>query len=262
MKDRYILTKDNVYELVKNNQYLPKLKNIWISRCYTGRYNNSNTLSSLAFPGGDVGELALLYSAGNSYGFSVNYDKAFQVICNLIGGIQHFSFHSDNASGSTKIGSGCVYINSIYTDPESYTLQQEDLQTIENQILAAKKGGAEEIILSHEVHEGAVIIFKGEKGILPQYIFEVENQTIKSQVILYHQTLVNERRKQLVKKYMEENAVTLYEGCDEEYLYQVLSDVAEIHLFQTLQKTAKGIPIYKVELMQDKINIDLLDNVI
>jgi hypothetical protein len=36
-------------------------------------------------------------------------------------------------------------------------------------------------------------------------------------------------------------------GLGEDYLYQVLSDEAEVHLLETVKRLAKGLPIFQVD---------------
>lgn len=264
MKQPIFLTKDNVFELVMNNKYKLETEDSYISRCVTGRYDNEKGLPMISLPGGDAGELALLYSTAHSHGFEVLFDKAFLVLCTLIGGIQHFSLHTDNPTKQSLIGSGCFYMNEIYTDPVTYSLEETHMEVLKKQLAAVKARGVEEKVLSMDSVEGAILLVKGEMGIYPQYEYESEldGRDIKTQVYVYQKTLVNRRRKIFVDQLIAENAVKMFEGCDDEYLYQVLSNEAENHLFEFLKKRADGLPIYAVEIDdKQKISIEHYDNV-
>ncbi len=85
----------------------------------------------------------------------------------------------------------------------------------------------------------AVVQIRGNYGILPR--------KSKYEVFIFHETLASERHRVLAKKLIEQTAVTLFPGCDEEYLYEALSDMTDSYLYETVARLGKGLPIYYVE---------------
>jgi hypothetical protein len=62
---------------------------------------------------------------------------------------------------------------------------------------------------------------------------------------------VNERHRLIAKKLIEERAVKFFPDCDEEYLFEALSETTENHLFETLKRLASGLPIFEVGFEND-----------
>ena len=80
----------------------------------------------------------------------------------------------------------------------------------------------------------------------------IDGGSTEVQVFVYHQSLVDQRHRQLRKLLVEKKAVKLLEGCDAEYLYQALSEMAENHLMETAKRLAKQLPIYEVKFDEDE----------
>lgn len=260
MTTRLLLNKDQVYELVSDNLYSVPENSRYISRDISGRYYNTSGLPALALPGGDLGELAVLYGTARSFGFEINHEKALQVLIELIGGVQNFSLVNEK-SFKQDDAYRHFYLNYIKNEPEIFSLDRQDIDYLEKQRSYLMKKGARETIFTNKPHESAVIILKGSCGIYPQYEIKLEGGQVKVQIYIYHQTFINLRRKIFAKELVAKQAVTLFEGCDEEYLYQVLSDTAENHLFETLKKEAAGLPLFQVIVDNDKIKVEEIDNI-
>ena len=251
---KIILSKERVFEIVSANRYQVDKKTRFLSRCIDGRYKNnlrSSDLPALAFPGADVGELALIFATGNTYGFKVDGEKALEVLAKVVGGLENFGLHTDY-HGDKKIAvSGCGHWKQINLDPTAYKLETAQVKDIQKLIDQVKKNGANEVILEGEHLEGAVLIVRGSWGILPRYKLQFEGGANEVQTFVYHQSLVDERHRVLASTLLRQKAVKLDEGCDEEYLYQVLSEIAENHLMETARRLAKGLPIYEVKFDED-----------
>ena len=114
-----------------------------------------------------------------------------------------------------------------------------------------EKKGAKETVLEGDHQEGAVLIVRGNYGVLPKYVLEDESKRILVEVFVYQATLSDSRHRVLSKKLLENKAVELFPGCDEEYLYEVMIEMAENHLFETANRLAKGLPIFTVEFQSD-----------
>lgn len=153
---------------------------------------------------------------------------------------------------SLGIFDGCGHWRQIQSDPAAYHLENNDIKFI-NSILATIVAKIEKpVVLKGEHQEGAILLVKGEFGIYPRYtLSSPSDKQVEVEVFVYHQSLVNKRHKLLAEKLVEKGAVKLYPGCDEEYLYQVLSDEGENHLFETSKRLAKGLPLFQVKFKED-----------
>lgn len=245
------LTREQVYHFVKENLYLPKKP--YLSRCVDGRYPNSPDLPSLAIPGGDAGQLAIIYAASNQYGFQVDEQKVLYSLLDVLGGKKLFSFHTDSHGDQKILGSGCGHLKQLRLDPAAYQIDQDQLKVItDTQLPCVIDYSSVETKLEGEHKESAVLQIEGKYGIFPSMTMETESGNTPVQVFEYHKTLVDERHKALAKKLIEDEAVKLYDGLDETYLAQVLSDTSESHTFETLKRLAKGLPLYNIGFKDDK----------
>lgn len=241
--NRIILNKEQVYEFVADSIYLPTDSESMLSRGIDGNYLNSPDLPALALPGGDAGELAVLYAAGKVYSFEVDYKKAFEVLSSLVG--------EDNFSSTDS------YLTQVTKDPSGYSLTEEDINILAAQLKEIK---IQKVSPYGDHHEGAILMVRGNYGILPQATVYTDLGKKDVQVFVYHRSLVDKRRKILAKELVEKNAVTLYEGLDEEYLYEILTDVGDNHFFETIKKTAAGLSLYAVTIDKpSKIDIKELE---
>lgn len=245
--NKIILNKDEVYDLILDNRYRVDVKNKFLSRCIDGRYENSDELPALAFPGADAGELALIAATANAFGFEVDLDKAYQSLLNIIGGVKNFNMHTDDHHDPKVTGAGCGHLGQIKTDPKAYQLTEVQIKQIDQILETAKKNGAKETILKGPHLEGAVLLVKGDYGIKPQCYLEEEKIKRLTQVFIYQQTLVNSRHKVWAKELMQSKVVKLYDNTDEEYLYEVLSEQSELHLFETVERLGKDLPLFHVQ---------------
>jgi len=275
---KIILSAELVRELISKNRYRIEEKTKFLSRCIDGRYSNQfkvqssklkvttqnskiaeTDLPALAFPGGDVGELALIFATANSYGFEVDGEKAYKIFIKAIGGEKNFGIHSDyhavpagRQGDANKSASDCGHWKQINLDPQAYNLEKDQIDFIQKKLDQLKKKKIKEIILEGEHLEGAVLLVKGSWGILPRYKIETDGGSQETQVFIYHQSLVDERHQVLASTWLKEKAVKLYNGCDKDYLYEALSEMAENHLMVTIKRLAKQLPIYEVKFNDDE----------
>ena len=251
--DKVLLSKEQIFELVLENKYKVKEENKLLSRCIDGRYKNSDDLPSLGLAGADVGELVLIVSTGNTFGFDVDVKKTYETVIDLVGGVKNFQMHTDH-HGDVKIAaSGCGHWKQIKLDPTAYHLTQDQLVALEEVIEEARKKGAHEVILEGEHIEGAVLQVRGKYSVKPRYVLGTGSGAKEVEVFVYHESLVKERHKKLAEMLLKNKAVKLYNGLGADYLYDVLSDTTEDHLFETAKRLAKGLPIYSVVFKDDGV---------
>lgn len=241
------LTKSQIADLVYKNNYPVKEENKFISRCIDGRYPNDKNLPALAFPGADAGELALIFATANDYGFEIDDKLVFKSLVEVVGGEKNLSFHTDSHAEENKVLAGCGHIKQMSLFLEDYKINKEQLLFIKRKFTQLEKKGVKQIILHGEHLEAAVIIVKGDYGLYPQYLVETDEGRANVAIFVYQQSLVDERHRVLVSTLLKNNAVKLCPGCDEDYLYQVMSEMVENHLMETAKRLASGLPIYQVE---------------
>lgn len=249
--NKHSLSKDQITTLITDNTY--DISNKLLSRCIDGRYENDPNLPGLAFPGGDAGELALVCATAATCGLEIDMQKAFKALVEVVGGVKNLQFHTDSHAESGKALAGCGHIKQMLNDLETYNITKEQGEFITEQFGLAKKEGAKESVLQGDHKEAAVLFIKGEYGVLPRYRFESREGGMEVQIFIYHNTLVDARHRLFVKKLIEHKALTL-EGkpLDEEHLYALLSEAAEVHLMETAGRLAKGLPIYEVTFSGSK----------
>lgn len=224
---------------VSQNIYLPSLK--LMARCIDGRYKNDKDLPALALPGGDAGELALLFATANKFGFAIDIQKAYDTLVEVVGGETNLRFHTDSHVADGIVMRGCGHIKQMGLDLKAYDMLEEQLRFIKSQFEKVSQNNPNcQARLEGEHMEGAVLLVNGKYGIYPQ----LEGK----QVFIFHKSLVDARHRILCKELVDQKAVTLPKDCDDEYLYESLSSVTEDHLLETAKRLAKGLPIYEVNI--------------
>ena len=238
------LNSSQVQFLVKENSYPVDEENKFLSRCIDGRYKNSFDLPALALPGGDLGELALIIACANDFGLEIDYEKVFQILIKVVGGIKNFSYHTDSHHGGLALG--CGHFAQMGKDFVAYNLKKNDIAFIEEKLKFLKKEGVLPTVLEGSHDEGAILIVKGNFGIKPRFTIETDEGEKEVSVFVYQQTLVDKRHRILTNKLIEYKAIKLFNNLDEEYLYEVLSEEGEIHLLETVSRLASDLPLFEV----------------
>lgn len=245
------LSREHVADLVQANKYKIDHSLQFISRCIDDRYHNIDHPASLALPGADPGELALILATGNSYGFEVDKMKVFQALTTVVGGTKNLQMHTDSQNDEKDAFRGCGHMSQLETVPEAYSLAREDVEFILSSFKLAKSRHANEVVLEGQHKKNAVVIVKGDYGILPRHYLEVNGQKLLVEVFEYHQTLVDKRHRALAQELIKNGGVKLIAGQDEESLYEAFGDIGENHLMETLRSLAKGMPIYEVKFDEE-----------
>ena len=128
-----------------------------------------------------------------------------------------------------------------------FEIDEKKAQKIVRENLKVQKN----TISLNEKYEGAVLQIRGEYSVKPEFSMSTEEGFIKGKLFIFQATITNKLHRILAKNLLEEKVVVLFPGCDEEYLYQALSDVTETYLHETLAKVAKNLPIFHVDFDED-----------
>lgn len=246
------LSKEQIHELVSSNRYPVNPHTKFFSRCIDGRYLNTPNLQPLAIPGADAGELAIILATANAYGFTVYEDKVVEALLATVGGVKNFCFHTDQHADQSLPAGGCGHLKQMKLDPPAYQMEPKQFDFIISKLSALKQKGAQEDILEGEHMEGAVIIVSGDYSLYPRFELQTTNGGAPLvEVFVFHQSLVNDRHRILAQNLIDKDAVKLFPGCDAEYLYEVLSDTTDNHLFETAKRLAKDLPLFGVNFQND-----------
>jgi len=262
------LTIEEVEELVRENRYPVNEKHWFLSRCIDGRYERKvqsskfkvQSLEPLAKPGADIGDLMIVFVANREYDLRIKPEKIFEALLKTVGSWKNLRFQTDEHS-KLKVKSeklkvdyseflGCGHFKQATEDPSAYGLVEEEIKAINGFLTKAIKKEAKCEILQGEHLEGAVVMVKGEDwSIAPKLmannltIKQFSNETIE--VFIYQKTLDNKRRRILAKNLLPYVKTSF--SVDEEYLYQILSQVSDNQLLETVNRLAKDLPAYEVE---------------
>ena len=243
----------HIEELVRRNCYDLDPNSLQESRCICGIYENSSNLPALAIPGGDLGEIAIALASAYSFGFEISYKGLQDSLKEIIG-------NKNRIKSILNYGHDpylCPYLRALNKYPQQYGFGDEAKEQF-NELIRDFGISKDRLIIEpfKSKNEQALIILQGSKGIYPRYVFETDYGRWESSVLIYQKTLVNLRHKALSKKLVEKRDVKLFKGLDEEYLYEVISEMTDTHLFETLQHIDSALPIYSVTVPENN-DIDI-----
>lgn len=141
------------------------------------------------------------------------------------------------------------YVNTeiILLTGENYGFEVDKEKTEE----IIKKSVKGENAFDNKNLEGTVLFIEGPYYVSSKLTLKVEGIEKTVTIFVYHRTIANAQMKSLAKKLIQSEAVKLYEGCDEEYLYEVLTNTFETYLFDFIKMKAKVLPIYEVKFSED-----------
>lgn len=100
-------------------------------------------------------------------------------------------------------------------------------------------------------YDGAVVLIRGSYSISSHFSLQTEIGFIEGTMFVYQETCTSEFHKKVARLLVEQKAVQLFPGTDEEYLYEVLSDMTDSYLFETLKRLTPGLPIFEVVFDSD-----------
>lgn len=253
-----MLDKDQIVRHISEGQYEIDENTRMLGRCFVGRYENTPQLPAISMPGGDIGNLAILYAAANIYGFQIDYDKALNIFLDLIGGVQNFSLHTEVRDQSHSLD-GCDHTSFLKNNTDLYDLTNEQIKILEAQLAFVTNKHAQTKVLSDRKSEEAVVIVTGSKALYPQYHFMSESGTVSGNIYIFHRTFIEQRNREFIKKLLEYSAIQFNIYMNEEYLLEALTEVSENHFFETIKKLPSHIPLYAVEFgEQNNFIVELL----
>jgi hypothetical protein len=228
------VTSDELHDAILETRRVVSSSFASVSRSSEGKYQDTDDLPPLLLPGGDIGDLGIILAASNTYGFKVNNDKVWELIQ---------TYQNDFVKHDLK--NTYPHVKELVGNPAAFQLSEDSVKHITS--LLPK--GNEEFTTDHI--NGAVILIKGMYALPSQLSINSDFGKKRISPFAFHYTLVNQRHRVIAHDLIEKNIVELFPGQDEEYLYEVISDMTDIHLFESIGRTAPNLPIYKVEFDKD-----------
>ena len=234
--DRIILQKNQIQELIFQNSYQVEKKREFLARDIGGRgeENVKKALPALASPGADAGELALLLATSNVFSFEADLEKSLTQLIKLVGGEKNINFDIESS----------IHLQQILLDSQTYNLEKSQIDKL-FKLLKTPINKSSDLHINKT--EGALLQIKGDYGVLPNFFLKTQAGETRVSTFVFHESLANKRHKVWAEKLAGGGGVKLYPGRDAEYLYEVLSDMTDDHLFETLGRIGKGLPIYLVK---------------
>jgi hypothetical protein len=244
------LTKEQAEEFVTNNLYESKANPFW-ARCFSSDYSNDPNLPALSLPGGDIGQMAILIAASTTYGFELNSTKALETLLELIGGKKNSTFNCLKEHGLEL----CKYFKYLIEHGQDYGLDeqgQKELLKLSKQLGLPNKFKSE----STKNDVNACIIIEAEQALFPNYTYDSGYGVLNAKILVFQKTHVDRRNRELSNLLVKNDSVKLFSGLDSNYLYQILSEMTESHLFQSIKHRDLQLPIYHAAVSsENKVTI-------
>ncbi len=179
----------------------------------------SKTNFKLRFPGGCFGIISVFLAGSYLYGFRLDL-PSFQKLLPT-------STHPEN----------CFHVKELLKRPNEFKLNKTDLEKINNLLEKPR---------TKTIKEKVLFIIYGSftlKGGLTIETYEGKEQV---RALMINLDDIIEFIKNLCQKAVENRAIKLQFNLGVDYLTQVMLDLFQDHLWQSVVKHYKGIPIYKV----------------
>ncbi|MEX1052239.1 MAG: hypothetical protein WEC80_00135 [Patescibacteria group bacterium] len=209
--------------------------NPYISRCIDGRYPDDDMLPALAIPGADIGQIVMLFAAGNEARVEIDLDDAVGALIEVVGGVENIRIHTDTHKVQEGTAAGCGYFAKVKESPDAFGVTPEQVGQIEQKFTGLVSKGAQEIILLGDHEEEGVLIINGEKSVRP-----------KGKFFIFHESLVKERNRLIVDVLFAEDSKNLHAILDQLEGTQDNKGVVEKQLSTIKQILASTKPVFNV----------------
>lgn len=220
----YKLTKTDIQTLVFENKYTPSAEAQTQYRDTYGEiYERNENAPAIVMPGGFLGEVVIVLATAATYGLEVDAKKVLKTMETMI---------KNSAPASS------LYIDGLRKYAKEYSIEDENLKILEPLLVPAKN--------IETTWTGAVVMIKGEYGIHPRFMLNTQEAQMNISIPLLQQSFVSEQRRAFAEALIKGQAIKL-DPEDEEYLYEVMSDVAETHFYLSARLCCLGLPLYAVK---------------
>lgn len=222
--------KYKVENFILSNRYMPSVKAQAEYRdTYSFVEGKNEDEPAVVTPGGVLGDIINVLSTGVAYGIEIDREKAVEAVKSTV---KIYSWSSLFAQNSIKYW-------------EEYGVSKADKEVIESTVI--KTGLAPEKTTRWS---GAVVILEGKENVHPLYIQQSEDVKDSFFVPILQQYYLSLHRRRVVHALITQKAVPLRKE-DEEYLYQIMSDISEINFYLTLRHLSPELPLYAVTFKKE-----------
>jgi hypothetical protein len=216
-------------------------------RCVDGRYYNIPDCPMIAKPGGDLGDVIAILAGLNLLQATLPLETVLAIVERSVGGIKNFNFHTDDHADPNEAAFGCGHYRHAKLDPAAYGVTTEQMSSVAAALPALMGDGAHQEVLHGSHGEQAVIVVDSEHyGLLPMS----EEGEVIQQVFVYQKTLHTKQLDKMVRLTQEAIAGT-GRVVEEQELRTAIYDGFGKQLAETLNRLAKGLPVYTAEISED-----------
>ncbi len=239
--NQFFINSNQLSHLIINHRQKIK-SNTYTCSCFDV-YLEKTLKTPLFIPGGDLGQIAILFSAANSFGFEINKEKLLAIYFEFLKGQNNFFLERN-----------CYYLNLLKNQPEKFQLEEKDIKFLEEIVNTINQKPSQSVFQKDNCPQG-VIMIKGYETIPSRSFLKIKTvegeKMIEIFLIIFQQTLFEERQKILAKKLFQEKVVKLFPNLNEEYLAMSLIETGEEHFYFYINNYAKNLPLYQVFFKKD-----------
>ena len=222
---KYIFDKEQLYNSIKESTFL-------LPDILTVRASESSDPQEVEYPvvvpGGLLGVLSIWLSTSNAYGLQIDYSKFALSLMELT---------------HQKIAASPQYLKMLQEQRGNLKIPVEQLNFLDSYTHPLMQ------INTH--FEGGIFMVKGRSGLKPTLHVTSGTGTFSVFVYVFHQSQLNTLNRVLAKQCIENDVVSLFEGQDEEYLYEIVSDTADEFFYESIRYFCKDLPLYLLEYKDD-----------
>lgn len=245
------ITQDELQDIILDNRYDLDDGDLFQMRCPDGNYPNEISLPALTFPGGNTGILAMIYALEQSAGFEIHSDRVLNALITIAGDESKLSCYK--SPKPEDLDFAIPFLASIPLSEDRHI----DLRKQHGHMLKVSKHVHERD--EKRLLEKAIIRYNGEDALFPQYEGDISFSREKVSFYILHQSMLDRYNKQLSHELLRQQAVELFPGCDEEYLYVQLTEISEECFFYSIRSMLPKIPFFTVNVRSSS-KIDIIES--
>lgn len=217
----YIIQKEQLYDSIKESTFL-------LPDTLTVRASESSDPQEIehtvVVPGGLLGILSIWLAASTAYGFQIDPSKITKTLMEIT---------------TQKIESSSQYLSMLKEQQNNLNISDEHMEFLE-----ASSSFLPQVSTRFE---GGIFLVKGSSNIKPTMSITTDTGKLHVFVYIFHQTQLNTLNRLLAKQCLENGAISLFDGQDEEYLYEVVSDTADEFFYESIRYFCKGLPLFLLQ---------------
>lgn len=223
-------------------------------KCVDGRYLPSQATGMIARPGGDCGYVMTLMAVSEKKGLNLSPEECFNAVYNaLINLGEKFSMHTDHNVDpdiSTRNGLiGCGHLAKAANEMlcKAYDVSAKNIEALVNYAreLSRRDSSLELINLIGQHTEKGILVVDSE-----EYTVNARQPDLDLMYFVYDEL----RDNNFMRKLVEELHLP-------DVSFEEIKKESDIQLQATLHNLAKGLPVYKMQVIDSKPTVTYLSTV-